>query len=71
MLYFFLKFYISSMINKYLPKHVAIIPDGNRRWAKKRHFPVFKGHAKGSEVIVEISRKARERGIKTLPIWGF
>lgn len=71
MLYFFLVFYISSMINKYLPKHVVIIPDGNRRWAKERRFPVFKGHAKGSDVVLEISRKAREMGIKILSIWGF
>ncbi len=59
------------MTNKFLPKHVAIIPDGNRRWAKERHFPVFKGYAKGSDVIFQISQKAREMGIKTLSVWGF
>ena len=59
------------MTNQYLPKHVAIIPDGNRRWAKEKHLPVFEGHAKGSDVVFEISQKAREMGIKILSIWGF
>ncbi|MDH7476120.1 MAG: polyprenyl diphosphate synthase [Microgenomates group bacterium] len=55
----------------YLPVHVAIIPDGNRRWAKKNNLPVFIGHQKGYERVVEIIRKAREMKIKILTIWGF
>ena len=53
------------------PKHVAIIPDGNRRWAKKNNFPTFEGHRKGFEAIKLIGKKARELGIKILTIWAF
>jgi undecaprenyl diphosphate synthase len=53
------------------PKHVAIIPDGNRRWAKENNFPPFEGHRKGFDTIKLIGKKARELGIKTLSIWAF
>lgn len=54
-----------------IPKHVAIIPDGNRRWAKARKLPTFEGHRRGFERVLEITRKARELGIKVLTIWAF
>ena len=54
-----------------LPIHVAIIPDGNRRWAREKKLPVFEGHRKGYQRIVEIIKKAREMNIKILTIWGF
>jgi len=54
-----------------LPKHIAIIPDGNRRWAREKGFITFEGHRKGLEKAIEISRKARSLGIKVLTFWAF
>ncbi len=54
-----------------LPKHVAIIPDGNRRWAKARGLPTFMGHRKGFERAKEIVNASREMGIHTLTLWAF
>ena len=54
-----------------IPCHVAIIPDGNRRWAKTRGLPTFEGHRRGFDAIVKVARKARKMGIKVLTLWGF
>lgn len=54
-----------------LPKHIAIIPDGNRRWARERGLPAFEGHRRGFERALEISKKAREVGITVLTFWAF
>ncbi len=54
-----------------IPYHVAIIPDGNRRWAKERGLPSFEGHRRGFDAAKKISRKARELGIKVLTLWAF
>lgn len=54
-----------------VPKHVSIIPDGNRRWAKEKGLPTFEGHRRGFNQAVNIGRKARELGIKILTIWAF
>lgn len=54
-----------------IPHHVAIIPDGNRRWARKRGLPAFEGHRRGFDSLVAVSREARKMGIKILTIWGF
>jgi|SRR3989344_4641846 len=53
-----------------LPNHVAIIPDGNRRWAKERGLPSFAGHQQGMERASEIARYARKLGISTATFWG-
>lgn len=54
-----------------LPNHIAIIPDGNRRWAKNRNLPSFEGHRRGAEAAIQIARKTREMGISTLTFWAF
>jgi undecaprenyl diphosphate synthase len=54
-----------------LPSHIAIIPDGNRRWARERRIPVFEGHRRGYQRVIEIGRAARKMGIKHLTFWGF
>lgn len=56
---------------KNIPNHVAIIPDGNRRWAKERGLPTFEGHRKGFQALINIGKKARELGIKILTVWAF
>jgi undecaprenyl diphosphate synthase len=53
------------------PNHIAIIPDGNRRWARKRGLSVFEGHRRGFERGTEIVKKAREMNIKILTFWAF
>lgn len=54
-----------------LPKHVAIIPDGNRRWAKEKNLPTFEGHRKGFERAIQIGQKSRDLKIKVLTLWAF
>lgn len=53
-----------------LPTHVAIIPDGNRRWAKERGRPGFEGHIEGAKRFREISKAAFEIGIRYFTFWA-
>ena len=54
-----------------LPRHVAIIMDGNGRWAKKRLLPRIAGHKQGVEAVRRVSRAAREMGIEVLTLYAF
>lgn len=54
-----------------LPKHVAIIMDGNRRWAKNNNLPPELGHWEGAKVLTEIVRVATECKIETLTAYAF
>ncbi len=54
-----------------LPKHVAIIMDGNGRWAAQRHLPRISGHQRGIRSVREIITFAREIGIETLTLYAF
>jgi undecaprenyl diphosphate synthase len=54
-----------------LPAHVAIIMDGNGRWAKQRHLPRVEGHRNGVESVRAIIRAAGEIGIKYLTLYAF
>jgi len=54
-----------------LPSHIALIPDGNRRWAKERGLPTFEGHRRGFSQVMAVSRKTRELGIQTFTVWAF
>lgn len=51
--------------------HVALIMDGNRRWAKERRLPIFEGHRRGEERIEPIVDCAIEMGISCLTFWAF
>ena len=53
------------------PRHVAIIADGNRRWARERGLPVLAGHIQGIEAIRPIVRRARDSGVETLSVYTF
>ncbi len=53
------------------PRHVAIIADGNRRWARDRGLPVLAGHVQGIEAMRPVVRRARDRGIETLSVYTF
>src|SRR5258706_636891 len=53
------------------PRHVAIIMDGNGRWAKKRHLPRFAGHKRGVEAVRAIVKACAERGVGYLTLFAF
>jgi undecaprenyl diphosphate synthase len=52
-------------------KHIIIIPDGDRRWAKERGLPVWEGHRRGTENITAMLEVCRDRNIPFLTMWGF
>ena len=54
-----------------VPRHVAIIMDGNGRWAKQRHLPRFAGHKAGVEAVRKVARAARALGIEALTLYAF
>ena len=53
-----------------IPAHVALIPDGNRRWAKARGLEPWDGHEAGAKNTEKIIEKARELGIRSFSFWG-
>lgn len=54
-----------------MPKHIAIVMDGNGRWAKRRFLPRMAGHAKGVEAVKKIVEACIERNIKFLTVFAF
>ncbi|HEX4264092.1 MAG TPA: isoprenyl transferase [Verrucomicrobiae bacterium] len=63
--------HLSAEAKANLPKHVAIIMDGNGRWAKQRHLPRVEGHRAGAESARVIIRTAGELGINYLTLYAF
>lgn len=57
--------------NLVVPAHIAIIPDGNRRWAKERMLPVSAGHKEGAEVFRRMVRHAEHLGVKYITFYAF
>lgn len=62
---------IAIVKNRHIPAHVAIIMDGNGRWAKKRGLPRIAGHHEGMKTVREITRSASDLGIKVLTLYAF
>ena len=56
---------------KKIPTHVAIIMDGNGRWAKKRNMPRIKGHYEGMQTVKKITKYASKLGIQYLTLYAF
>ena len=54
-----------------VPRHVAIIMDGNGRWAKRRFLPRVAGHRKGVEAVREVVKACIERGVEYLTLFAF
>lgn len=54
-----------------IPKHIAIIMDGNGRWAQKKLLPRVAGHKQGMEVVKEITKTASDLGVKVLTLYAF
>lgn len=54
-----------------MPNHVAVIMDGNRRWARQRDLPVMHGHTAGKEAVKKLARLCSKWGIKALTVFAF
>ncbi|KPJ54631.1 hypothetical protein AMJ47_04005 [Parcubacteria bacterium DG_72] len=54
-----------------IPKHLAIIIDGNRRWAREKGLPSFQGHKKGFDKVDKIGEYCLEKGVKILTLYCF
>jgi undecaprenyl diphosphate synthase len=62
---------LSPQAKATVPTHVAVIMDGNGRWAKERHLPRVEGHRHGVESVRAIVRAAGEAGVKYLTLYAF
>jgi undecaprenyl diphosphate synthase len=58
-------------INTAVPRHVAIIMDGNRRWARERGLPALEGHRRGIVALRRVTQAASELGIEIVTVYGF
>jgi len=54
-----------------VPKHLAIIPDGNRRWAKQHGLPLIEGHRLGIDKLRDVLKWCRNLNIRMVTFWGF
>jgi len=63
--------HLSAQAQASIPAHVAIIMDGNGRWAKQRHLPRVEGHRHGVESVRAVVRAAGEAGVKHLTLYAF
>ena len=63
--------HLSPLARAMLPTHVAIIMDGNGRWARQRHLPRVEGHRAGAESARVIIRTSGELGLKYLTLYAF
>ena len=57
--------------SRLMPRHVAVIMDGNGRWAKKRILTRVKGHERGADTVRSIVRISRELNISVLTLYAF
>lgn len=53
-----------------IPSHIAIIMDGNRRWARVHNLPEIKGHEKGADTLEKIVEEAEKLGVKTITVYA-
>lgn len=63
--------YDGSLMSEDLPKHVAFIMDGNRRWAKSQGLPTLEGHRRGYNKLKEVADWCISRGIKEMTVFAF
>lgn len=61
----------SNLEETYYPEHIAIIMDGNRRWARERNLEVKEGHKQGAKNLENISKFCNKIGIKYLTVYAF
>jgi undecaprenyl diphosphate synthase len=60
-----------ALETRVVPRHVAIIMDGNRRWARERAVPAIEGHRRGMIALRRVTRAASDLGIEVLTVYGF
>lgn len=60
----------NSFPKDHVPEHIAIIMDGNRRWARARGLPDIKGHEEGSKALENLIQPAAKLGVKTLTVYA-
>lgn len=61
---------VANLDKQNIPQHIAIIMDGNRRWARSHNLPDIKGHERGSETLEKVVQAAEELGIKTVTVYA-
>jgi undecaprenyl diphosphate synthase len=61
----------AAVIPNSIPRHVAIIMDGNRRWAKAHGLPAIEGHRRGMVALRRVTRAASDAGVEALTVYGF
>lgn len=62
---------IKNQVSTDIPEHIAIVMDGNGRWASRRGLPAIAGHKAGAETLKKICRSASEMGVKHLTVYAF
>ncbi|UAL54286.1 MULTISPECIES: isoprenyl transferase [Metabacillus] len=60
-----------EILKREIPEHIAIIMDGNGRWAKKRALPRIAGHHEGMKVVRKVTKLSNELGVKALTLYAF
>src|SRR3989344_1031420 len=65
-----LKQEVPTIEKEKLPRHIVIIPDGNRRWAAERGLKPWQGHEAGAENTEKLIREARRLGVREISFWG-
>ena len=58
-------------MNKKIPYHIVLFPDGNRRWAREKGLPTLQGHWQGYQNLLKFCRWCQKRGVKVLTTFGF
>lgn len=62
---------LNAILAGRVPRHVAIVMDGNRRWARRRGLPAIEGHRRGIAALRRATRAASDLGIEALTVYGF
>ena len=62
---------LSTLNSQKIPRHIAIIMDGNRRWASAEELETISGHWEGAELLTDVVRASAELGVRTLTVFAF
>lgn len=68
---FFSQEQLSRLDFQQIPRHIAIIPDGNRRWARKNHLSIAQGHRMGVNNFLKITQAASDLGVDVITFYSF
>lgn len=62
---------MTDTLQEKIPKHIAIVMDGNGRWAQRRGFPRVEGHKEGLKTVKKVIKACAEKGVKVLSLFAF